>query len=79
MKQLKKTVALLSLTFILGLSSPVFAQQVDNPNTTKTVNTDDNDGDTGKWGLLGLLGLAGLFFMKRKENATDRPRVSTNR
>ncbi len=79
MKTIKKTLALLSLTLILGLSSPAFAQE-STPSTTNAVRDhDDNDNDGAKWGLVGLLGLLGLIGMKRKDHDTDRTRVTTNR
>jgi MYXO-CTERM domain-containing protein len=79
MKKVTKVFAALSLCAILGLSTPVIAQNDNDRDRTETRTAgddDDDDGDEGKWGLAGLLGLLGLLGLKRRDRDNDRHRTT---
>ncbi|MFN2457889.1 MAG: WGxxGxxG family protein [Chitinophagaceae bacterium] len=70
MKKLTKIIAMLVLSFMLGISSPVIAQN--DVGTTTTTTRDDDDEGFDDWGLLGLAGLLGLLGLRKDD---DKHRV----
>jgi MYXO-CTERM domain-containing protein len=77
MKQVTKTLGIVCLCTLLGVSSPAVAQTTDNTSTTEARTSGDNDGDSGKIGLAGLLGLLGLLGLKRRDD--DKHKTNLNR
>jgi MYXO-CTERM domain-containing protein len=82
MEKFTKLFSVLTVTFFLGISSPIIAQTVDTvrAQTTAVDDDDDNDDDNSNWGLAGLLGLLGLLGLRKKDNDHhNRTTTTTNR
>jgi len=71
---MRKTIALLTLAFLisLGLAPVAMAQDPGATGTGGYTATEENETDWGWLGLLGLVGLAGLAGRKRHETTAYR-------
>jgi hypothetical protein len=68
----KRLFGLTMLLLMVGLASPLSAQ---NTGDQGMATTRTDDGGFDDWGLLGLLGLAGLLGRKKDRAVVDSRRV----
>ena len=65
MNKIKMVFSALLFALLVGVGSPVSAQDSD---TRVTTGQSDNDEGTFDYGWLGLIGLAGLLGLKKKDD-----------